>query len=124
MILGGWRSVAKLPLIVAMAWTNAARGAENPALYDRGYSVLPEPQEVVLTKRDVSFGSGWRLEITGVRPGDVAVQTLQEDLMARFGIVLARGKGGRGVLRLLVAPHSVAIGGAVDSNRAALALQA
>ncbi|PYV13999.1 MAG: hypothetical protein DMG21_19525, partial [Acidobacteria bacterium] len=57
-------------------------------------------------------------------PGDVAVQTLQEDLMARFGIVLARGKGGRGVLRLLVAPHSVAIGGAVDSNRAALALQA
>ena len=124
MILGGWRSVAKLPLIVAMAWTNAARGAENPALYDRGYSVLPEPQVVVLTKRDVSFGSGWRLELAGVPPRDVALATFQEDLKTRFGITLSRGKWGRGVIRLKVAPHGVAISNAVDSNRAALAQQA
>ncbi len=124
MVLERWRSAARLLLIVALPWASAAGGAEVPALYDRGYSVLPEPQVVVLTKLDVRFGSGWRLELAGVSPRDVAVATLQEDLKTRFGITLSRGKSGRGVIRLRVAPHAVAISSAVDTNRAALAQQA
>src|SRR5437899_9532015 len=92
MVLEPWRSAARLLLIVAVPWTSAAGGAEVPPLYNRGYSVLPEPQVVVLTKRDASFGSGWRLKLAGVSPRDVAVATLQEDLKTRYGSALSRGK--------------------------------
>jgi hypothetical protein len=31
-------------------------------LLGRGYTVIPQPQEVTLTGREFEFGGGWRLE--------------------------------------------------------------
>ncbi|MDQ6678164.1 MAG: beta-N-acetylhexosaminidase [Acidobacteriota bacterium] len=92
-------------------------------LSSRGYAVLPQPQQVELGEGDFSFGAGWSLALApGLEASDVSVQTLQEDLQARFGITLAAG--GPRVIRLNLKPGSVAIGAALDHDRAQLAGQA
>src|SRR5689334_25393006 len=55
-------------------------GATLSPLFERGYTVMPEPQKVVFSGGDFRFGEGWRIETgTGVKAGDVAVESLRED---------------------------------------------
>ena len=112
-------SIQALSLLVPL-WTAAAASP----LYERGYTVLPEPQKVTLGAGDFRFGPGWKLEIgPGVSATDTAIAALREDLAARFQLKLA-ANGGAGVVRLAIAPNSVAIGAAQDRNAKAIAQQA
>ncbi len=94
----------------------------------RGYTALPIPQKVALGPQDFALADGWQLALErGVKSDDVAVVSLKQELRERFQLSLAetataRGQGG--VLRLAVAPKSVAIGEATDKNKDAIAEQA
>src|ERR1017187_5707885 len=81
-----------------------------PPLLARGYTVIPEPRNVVLSSGDFPFGPDWRVELgPGVPPSDVAVQSLREDLLSRFQLRL-QPQANAGVVRLAIQPGSVAIG--------------
>jgi hexosaminidase len=94
----------------------------------RGYAVLPVPQKVTLGSQDFAFAAGWQLVLErGVKSDDVAVESLKEQLSERFHLSLAEpgAGGGRGaVIRLAVAPKSVAIGEAADRIKEGIAEQA
>ncbi|MGA2983480.1 MAG: beta-N-acetylhexosaminidase [Terriglobia bacterium] len=95
-------------------------------LFARGYTVIPEPQKVTLSGPDFEFAPSWRLELCpGVKPDDVAVASLKEELQERFHLALseAKGKGGAS-LRLTIDPHVVEVGEATDKEKSALAKQA
>jgi len=118
-----------LPAILALlVISSSPRALAVSPLFARGYTVLPAPQTVTLTGSDFTLTSGWKLELAGgLKADDIAVATLKEDLAARYGIKLGEGAapaGATGVIRLAVAPGSVAIGDATDRDRAALAEQA
>ncbi|MGD0579301.1 MAG: beta-N-acetylhexosaminidase [Bryobacteraceae bacterium] len=94
-------------------------------LTSRGYTVLPIPQTVTLGPRDFALTDDWQVVLErGVKADDVAVQSLRELLSERFGLRLAETGAGRGVIRLAVAPQSVAIGGATDKDKDSIAEQA
>ncbi|MDQ2900052.1 MAG: beta-N-acetylhexosaminidase [Acidobacteriota bacterium] len=106
----------------------ASLNAGSPLL-SRGYTAIPEPRQVRLGDSDFSFGPRWRLSVgTGVRDGDIAVAALREGLAERFHTALRaktmQATGAGPVLRLSIAPNSVAIGAAVDGDKDALAAQA
>ncbi len=94
-------------------------------LFARGYTVIPEPQKVSLSPGDFPFGAGWRLQVEpGVPANDVAVEALRQGLSDRFHIALDNSKNSGSVLSLRIAPGSVPIGAAQDSNRPSLEEQA
>ncbi|MGO8720670.1 MAG: beta-N-acetylhexosaminidase [Acidobacteriaceae bacterium] len=94
-------------------------------LFARGYTVIPEPQSVSLGAHDFSFGSNWQLKVDkSVASNDVAVDVLREDLADRFNVRLGTSAGAGGTVSLRIQPGSVAIGGALDSNKASLEDQA
>lgn len=106
-----------------LALTGVGQIFAGSPLSSRGYAVLPQPQRVELGGDDFYFGNGWALALApGLLASDVAVQTLQEDLGTRFGITLSAGAPR--VVRLNLKPGSVAIGEALDHDRAQLAGQA
>ena len=93
-------------------------------LTSRGYTVLPVPQKVTLGPEDFAFADGWQLVLErGVKSGDVAAESLKELLQERAHSSLA-GSVGSGVIRLSIAPKSVAIGEATDRLKDGLAEQA
>ena len=111
-------------LLMVVGLTQIASGATASSLFRRGYTVIPEPQKVELKSGDFEIGSGWRLELgKGVKPDDVAVESLKEGLDTRHGISLeTRGRGK--AIELTIQPGSVAIGEATDKNKQALEEQA
>lgn len=93
-------------------------------LFARGYTVLPEPQEVSLGAADYSFGSAWKLQIgSGVAADDPAVQSLRDELASRDHVTL-HSDSGDSTLSLSIRPGSVAVGKAIDENKKSLAEQA
>jgi hexosaminidase len=111
--------------IVAGCFCCAAAAQTASPLFARGYTVIPQPQNISLSAGDFSFGAEWQLKLdSSVPPGDVAVQALREGLSERFHGVLDTKRDSGGVLLLRIAPGSVAVGKAQDSNRTALAEQA
>jgi len=99
-------------------------GTVSP-LTARGYTALPIPQQVTLGAQDFAVSDGWQLVLDrGVKADDVAVRSLKELLIERCGLSLADTGAGRGVIRLAVSPKSVAIGGAADKDKDAIAVQA
>ncbi len=117
-------------LLASMLLLGAAggRGETAATLYARGYTALPAPQKVTLTGNDFSVVDGWQVVLDrGVKPDDVAVESLREDLLGRYHLKVGQGGGGRarpGVIHLATAPDSVSIGEATDREKAALAEQA
>ena len=94
-------------------------------LFERGYTVMPEPQKVRLGEGDFRFGAEWRLELgPGVKKEDLAVEALKEDLESRFHLHFTGQRTGAAVLRLAMAPNSVQIGAAQDRDKKAIASQA
>ena len=106
----------------------APQGLAQTALFARGYTVIPEPQQVELKGGDFEFGSGWRLNLgPGVRADDVGVESLQEGLASRDGVTLETAKASHprgGAITLTIQPGSVEIGHATDNNQAAIEEQA
>ncbi|MEO6830256.1 MAG: beta-N-acetylhexosaminidase [Acidobacteriaceae bacterium] len=94
-------------------------------LFARGYTVIPQPQEVSLGSGDFSFGPDWQLKLDASVPAnDVAGEALREELSSRFHLALAGGNGSGGVLLLRIAAGSVPVGKAQDADRKALEEQA
>jgi hypothetical protein len=87
-------------------------------LFSRGYTVVPEPQQVKLDGGDFRFGEGWSVELG---PGVKADSELRADLRSRFGLDL---NGKSSVIRLEIAPGSVQAGPSQDGDTAAIASQA
>jgi N-acetyl-beta-hexosaminidase len=86
-------------------------------LFGRGYTVIPEPQQVTLGAENFTFGPGWQLKLeSGVAKDDVAVETLREDLASRFNVRLGSSENSGGTLSLRIQPGSVAVGKSLDSN--------
>ena len=93
------------------------------ALYLRGYTVIPEPQQVELRGADFEFGGGWRIELgPHVIPTDAAVESLKEQLVERHGLSL-NAQGAANIIELAIRPGSVNIGESTDRDKAALAEQ-
>jgi hexosaminidase len=109
---------------VIIGGTPLASAAADASLLERGYDVIPVPQEVNFNGGDFEIGSGWRLQLgQGVKPDGVAVESLKEGLATRHGIALeTRGRGK--AIELVIQPGSVEIGQATDKNKQALEEQA
>ena len=103
-----------------------ACAAASSALYSKGYTVIPQPQEVALRGTDFRFEGGWQLSLgDGIRSNDVAVETLTDGLASRFHLNLEGANShSTGGIRLSVMANSVAVGEAGDRNKSALEEQA
>jgi hexosaminidase len=102
--------------------TTALSAQPVSPLYLRGYTVIPEPQQVEIKGADFALDNGWRVERGGGVPeSDSAAARLKEQLDERFGLTLT-GRGG--VVELAIQPGSVAIGRAADPDKAAISGQA
>ncbi|HCC58856.1 MAG TPA: hypothetical protein DEQ47_16670 [Solibacterales bacterium] len=94
-------------------------------LFSRGYALIPEPQRVALRGGDFRLGADWRMERgLGVKASSVAVQSLAEELNARYHLALTGGSGAPGVVLLEVRPGAVDPGPSQDQDRKAIAAQA
>ncbi len=107
-----------------LMFATALSAASPSALYLRGYTVVPPPQVLELKSADFAIDDGWRVESgEGARAGDVALETLKEQLAERNGLTLAtHGKGK--LIELLIHRGAVEVGSATDRNKAALVEQA
>lgn len=101
----------------------AAQAETVSSLWSRGYAVLPEPQQVELNGGDVRFGPAWSMDIgPSVPRGDVAIETLTEELHSRYGLHAPEGSGT--TLRLTIQAGSVTPGSALDKDKEAIADEA
>jgi len=111
--------------VMSVCWGSVLRAATVSALFARGYTVIPAPQQVTLSGKDFEVATPWRLDLgPGVKADDVAVQSLQEGLRERFHFAFSEGKGKGGGLKLAIDPQAVGVGEATDRQKAALAEQA
>ena len=93
------------------------------ALYLRGYTVIPEPQQVDLRGGDFEFGAGWRIALgANVAAADVAVESLKEQLAERHRLGVDTPGAGK-IIQLEIQPGSVEISKAADPDKPALAEQ-
>lgn len=111
---------------IMVAWFCSVGQAQPVSvLFARGYTVMPEPQKVVLGAKDFPINQSWQLELgKSVSANDVAVETLREDLESRFHLALNGASGSGGVLSLAIAPGSVQIGQTQDNDKDELEKQA
>jgi hexosaminidase len=110
-------------LALAVALAVAGRSETVSKLWSRGYAVIPDPQQVELRDGDRRFGPEWQLQRGGgVAEGDVAVETLAQELESRFGLRMAAGA--TTVVRLEMKAGSVNPGKTTDSDKQAIADQA
>jgi hypothetical protein len=106
----------------------AASAAASSPLFARGYTVIPEPQQVTFSGKDFQFGDGWRVVTgRGIPAGSVAFEVLRDDLSSRYGITLNAGSNSKSTsktIRLVIQPGSVKIGSATDRDKDKLAEEA
>lgn len=94
------------------------------ALYLRGYTVIPEPQQVELKSTDFEFNSSWGIAPgPDVGPSDAAPESLREQLSERFALTLT-SRGAARVVKIAIQPGSIPVGEATDRDKTALAEQA
>ncbi len=123
----GLRFLLPILLILISICAPETASAVSP-LFRRGYAVIPEPQQVEFEGGDFEFGNGWRLKLgSGVKADDIAVESLKEGLLNRYGIRLATERTGQksgGTITLAIQPGSVPIGKVTDKNKEAIESQA
>jgi hexosaminidase len=113
----------RLCLIFPLLSLSEAAAAISP-LASRGYAVLPEPRRVELRAGDFRFGPAWSVQMKGVAANDIALVSLTEGLKSRFHLGGPGGGAGAIPITLAIAPGSISIGEALDSDKAAIAEQA
>src|SRR6185312_3942440 len=75
--------------------------------------------------KDFELTPAWRLESgLGIKPDDMAIQSLKEGLQERFGMTLGGSRDAGGVVRLAIVPNQVVVDRAIDRDKAAIAEQA
>lgn len=111
-------------LVMIACSTQIIRGATPSELYSRGYTLIPEPQRVELKGGDIEIDGSWKLQTArGVKPDDVAVESLKEGLKDRDGLTLASHGPGKAI-ELEIQPGSVQVGQATDTQKQSLEQQA
>jgi hexosaminidase len=100
----------------------------NTVLFARGYTVIPEPQQVDLDGPDFVFGNGWQLVTgNGVQRNATPVDVLREGLASRHGIelnVVPNADPHAKAIRMAISPGSVNIGVSTDRDKEKLAEEA
>ncbi len=110
---------------VACVLGSMAQGQTVSPLFARGYTVIPEPQQVTLGTDNFTLGAAWQLKLdSGVAKDDVAAETLREDLASRFNVRLGTSGNSGGTVTLRIQPRSVEIGNSLDANSATVKEQA
>jgi len=92
-------------------------------LFARGYTVIPEPQQVKLEGNDFVIDSHWHLDRGSVAENSSAVVSLTEEIGERYGLKLAGDSGGPAI-SLTMGANAVSPGASQDSDRQAIAEQA
>jgi hexosaminidase len=111
-------------LVIIMGFAQMAHGATPLEFYSRGYNLIPEPQQVEFKGGDIELDESWRIQpVSGVKPDDVAVESLKEGLKDRDRLALATRGPGKAI-ELKVQPGSVEIGQATDKEKQSLEEQA
>jgi hexosaminidase len=112
-------------LILLAASLSPGKAATVSPLFARDYTVVPEPQRVVLGTDDIEFGSNWHLETgTGIAHDSAAVRSLLEDLKSRHQVSLKNASNTSRALLLEMTPGSVQPGPSQDADHASIAAQA
>ena len=112
-------------LLIAILLSAAVQAETVSKLWSRGYTVIPEPQQVELQDSDLRFGPQWAIQLgVGVSRTDVAVDSLRELLESRFGLEQARTATAAATVQLRLAAGSVTPGGSTDPDKQAVAEQA
>ena len=112
-------------LLIAILLSAAVQAETVSKLWSRGYTVIPEPQQVELQDSDLRFGPQWAMQLgVGVSRTDVAVDSLRELLESRFGLEQARTATAAATVQLRLAAGSVTPGGSTDPDKQAVAEQA
>ena len=115
-------SSAAVVLYLAGLATTGHAATVSP-LHARGYTVLPEPQQVRLGAHDFRFGPAWRIEVgTGVEPNGVAADTLREEIESRFH--LPPSEHAALSVKLEIAPGSITPAATQDRDTGKIAEQA
>ncbi|WP_321475572.1 glycoside hydrolase family 20 zincin-like fold domain-containing protein [uncultured Paludibaculum sp.] len=107
-------------LVTLLASTCGAQSLS--ALAERGYHVLPLPQQIQLEPSDLRFGPTFSIQNNAGSSASEAVASLQEHMAERFGLKPALTGGTP--LRFELRAGSVVPGPTEDSNTAAIAEQA
>lgn len=118
------RTIRQVASIGVLLCSVTASNAAGPSpLFARGYTVIPEPQNVELSGSDFPFGNDWRLVLKGgVQSDSTAIQVLREDLASRCGIHLQAASGSAPkTVQLIISSGSVKIGPATDRDKQKLA---
>lgn len=89
-----------------------------------GQSLLPVPQQVVLTDQQYELDDSWGIASGNVAKQDPALLSLHKELQERYGLRLNSHRGSRHTIRLNIQPGAVSIGKTIDTNRTALKKQA
>jgi hexosaminidase len=111
--------------VTLLVTTSPLRSATSSPLFSRGYTVIPAPQKVKLGTKDIQFDQSWHVELgEGIGPGDIAAQSLNEQLRERFELTLAASGPKTGLVRLSASPGAVSTGSAADSDKATISDQA
>src|SRR5215472_12519347 len=80
-------AVMRIRILAPVFLTIAAQAETVSSLWSRGYAAIPQPQQVELRAGDLRVGPAWSVDRgPGVAPGDVAAQTLAEEIESRFGV--------------------------------------
>jgi len=113
--------------ILAMAglWLAASGPAGAQVLSklaERGFTVVPEPQEVELDGSEVPFGPAYSVQGASADPSGAAAESLRDHLSERFGLVPSASGGT--VVTFEMHEGAVNSGRATASDRAAIAAQA
>ena len=122
-----FRILPQWGIALALISTSAppGRAATLSPLFARGYTVIPTPQRVTLGTSNFEVTPAWRLELgPGIKPDDIAIQSLKEGLRDRFGLTLGGSRDAVGVVRLAIAPNQVIVGATIDRDKPAIAEQA
>jgi hexosaminidase len=114
--------------LILLCCVSKARAGTPSLLFARGYTVIPEPQQVDLDGPDFIFGNGWQLVTgNGVQRNAIAVEVLREGLASRHGIelnVAPDADSNAKVIRMAISPGSVNIGVSADRDKKKLADEA
>jgi len=111
-------------ITILLLLSGGAYASPVSPLYLRGYTVIPEPQNVRLNSSDFQINGPLRLEIRdGVNPADGAIADLKEQMAQRYNISLLPGGQGR-VVEVAISPRSVEIGPVADRDTVSVSEQA
>ncbi len=88
-----------LTAVVSLCWADSSSGFVTE-LRQRGYALIPAPQQVELMAGDITIGSDWAIEAESGLDKNIAVQRLTQGAMKLHGLVFSGKGNGRIVLKV------------------------